>query len=592
MAGTFRDLPARHAARFSGRAKYELLQANVERLSGYSAALHNNDIRAAAILTIVFSILVATLFGPDFFFLLFWPGKRYPRWYDMAKDIAVWICIGVGAAAIMSTIVVVANEAYITGVEDRTATELVDSYPRPPLLYHTFPQNVAWVVLLWLALIPTIASTTLMFKASTHDSHYGTGGAVALCPTGPHGEYLGTSRQRSFITSRAALFIHILDVRTPSFSLFTTVLFTSTLLIMTEYDFSPDAYERHLAKQAQIANWVDQTNGSTPANPFRPIPGEHGSANGVFPANTSFVPHYSVSERAAMQEAAAPPAIPQYGYPYGPYQPQYPNVNPYFPIQSPPGAVYYTTAQGVLPPTYAVLPGRSHKSRSKHSSGTRSLRVSPTSMPLALPSGPVPAVAVNIGGGLSHIAQQAQLARPMLPRSMSDPSLVTVGPGGVTIPMQSQQMPQTYVTYPTPYTSPTYAYPQVVYSAQTSPYTSPPPTYTYSRSSSRSHRSKSKSKPTSPSDKFSQSQPHLPLGSPPLPAGMGMTYIQPRPDQPMVVPINGRVGGYVVVPAKGQEVRVVQPSNHSAQESDGQSFFGRLSLKKSKSKKSSRRDSY
>ncbi|KAJ3503504.1 hypothetical protein NLJ89_g8403 [Agrocybe chaxingu] len=156
-------------------AKYEFLQSNIGRLSGHTASLHSNDIRAAAILTIVFCVFVATLFGADFFFLLFWPKRRYPRWYDMTKKaIAVWICLGVGAAAIMSTIVVAMNEAYISGVGDRTAIELVDSYPRPPLVYRTFPQNIAWVVLLWLALIPTISSTMLMFKSSVHDSRYGT----------------------------------------------------------------------------------------------------------------------------------------------------------------------------------------------------------------------------------------------------------------------------------------------------------------------------------------------------------------------------------------------------------------------------------
>lgn len=43
---------------------------------------------------------------------------------------------------------------------------------------------------------------------------------------------------------------------------------------MTEYDYSPDAIERHLAKQAAIANWVDRTKQHEPANPFVKLPDE------------------------------------------------------------------------------------------------------------------------------------------------------------------------------------------------------------------------------------------------------------------------------------------------------------------------------
>ncbi|KAG9224113.1 hypothetical protein CCMSSC00406_0006781 [Pleurotus cornucopiae] len=39
---------------------------------------------------------------------------------------------------------------------------------------------------------------------------------------------------------------------------------------MTEYDYSPEAYERYMAKQHSIANWVSKTNSYPPANPFVP----------------------------------------------------------------------------------------------------------------------------------------------------------------------------------------------------------------------------------------------------------------------------------------------------------------------------------
>jgi len=37
---------------------------------------------------------------------------------------------------------------------------------------------------------------------------------------------------------------------------------------MTEYDYSPDAYERYLATQQRIARWVENTNQYPKSNPF------------------------------------------------------------------------------------------------------------------------------------------------------------------------------------------------------------------------------------------------------------------------------------------------------------------------------------
>lgn len=81
---------------------------------------------------------------------------------------------------------------------------------------------------------------------------------------------------------------------------------------MTEYDYSPEAMERHLATQQRIARWVDNTLEHSPANPFIPLPGEH---------------------------AATQPQTPQ-----SQPQPQpYPHPHPAF----------YTTPQGVISPTYS-----------------------------------------------------------------------------------------------------------------------------------------------------------------------------------------------------------------------------------------------
>jgi len=155
-------------------SKYEDHQTHIEQASNHSASVHNNDLIAAEVLTIVFCVFVATLFGADFFFLVFWPSRSYPRWYNATrKGLAVGITMGMLAAALMSTIVVARNSEFITGVDMATATQLTNLYFRPPLRYASWPTNVAYVVLLWIALICTIASTVLMFIATGHDERYG-----------------------------------------------------------------------------------------------------------------------------------------------------------------------------------------------------------------------------------------------------------------------------------------------------------------------------------------------------------------------------------------------------------------------------------
>ncbi|KAL0059406.1 hypothetical protein AAF712_013847 [Marasmius tenuissimus] len=86
-------------------AKYDSLKDHVEEFTGGRATLHKNDLKSAEVLTIFFCVMVATLFGADFFFLLFFPRRRYPRWYVLLKKFfAVFITAGVLAAALMSTL--------------------------------------------------------------------------------------------------------------------------------------------------------------------------------------------------------------------------------------------------------------------------------------------------------------------------------------------------------------------------------------------------------------------------------------------------------------------------------------------------------
>jgi len=128
---------------------------------------------------------------------------------------------------------------------------------------------------------------------------------------------------------------------------------------MTEYDYSPEAYEQHLAKQARIARWVDNTHECTPADPFHSlpdVPGEHG-----------------------------PPTSP------GPYPLRYP--------VHPPVATYSYYSSGSV---------RRHKARHKRH---HTMNPQPT------------APGFPIGGGLYIGATQAQLAQPMSAASMTTASI-------------------------------------------------------------------------------------------------------------------------------------------------------------------------
>ena len=91
-------------------SKYEDLQNHVQAYAftlepPYQVELHNDDLIAAEVLTIVFCVFVATLFGADLFFLAQFPRRTYPKWYNITRlALAVGITTGLLAAAIMSTV--------------------------------------------------------------------------------------------------------------------------------------------------------------------------------------------------------------------------------------------------------------------------------------------------------------------------------------------------------------------------------------------------------------------------------------------------------------------------------------------------------
>ncbi|KAF8917559.1 hypothetical protein CPB85DRAFT_1214942 [Mucidula mucida] len=169
-------------------SKYEDLQTHIEtwfstrpnptQPNGVGAHLYQNDLIDVQIVTIVFCVLTACIFGADFFFLAMFPRQVYPRWYDIARrGSAVIVSLGMLAAALGSTIVVASHSAVVSGVSQ---AEAVAVYAHPPFRYATWAVNIAYVVLLWVATVGVIISTVCMFLAIAHEHRHGHPDATPL----------------------------------------------------------------------------------------------------------------------------------------------------------------------------------------------------------------------------------------------------------------------------------------------------------------------------------------------------------------------------------------------------------------------------
>ena len=107
---------------------------------------------------------------------------------------------------------------------------------------------------------------------------------------------------------------------------------------MSEYDFSPEAIERHLATQRRIERWVDKTLEESPSNPFESLPSE-ASENSTTHGQTPYT-------------------------------------------QSQPQPAFYATPQGVISPTYSNLHGHGHGHSQRHSLSPRPVIIPPGYRPV------------------------------------------------------------------------------------------------------------------------------------------------------------------------------------------------------------------
>ncbi|PFH54420.1 hypothetical protein AMATHDRAFT_6 [Amanita thiersii Skay4041] len=153
---------------------------------------------------------------------------------------------------------------------------------------------------------------------------------------------------------------------------------------MTEYDYSPEAYERYISTQRRIARWVDQTERhrpefSTGNDVTPPVPptvygdGEDGYFSG---GGTGRRPSKSRDRRHTLSLASHPvyPYSAHYGAPVPPPYPYPPNsAGLMVPGPMPVSAGYTSFSQAVPPPPLMIIsPAASHQShKSRRSQKSR-----------------------------------------------------------------------------------------------------------------------------------------------------------------------------------------------------------------------------
>ncbi|KAJ7110281.1 hypothetical protein C8R43DRAFT_166532 [Mycena crocata] len=183
---------------------------------------------------------------------------------------------------------------------------------------------------------------------------------------------------------------------------------------MTEYDFSPEAYNRHLETQARIARWTHSTHRVPQADPFAPPTSANPAAS--LPHNSSLPPHSTPhrrrtrsSDRSHSRKTSPPPPLPLHQPPkratpvrsqtappkgdiygvYGAPQPPQSQPQPYYPtayVSAPAaGGGYFTLPppppQPPQPPQHRRSRSTSHPPRPAEPARSRSYSVAPPPPP-------------------------------------------------------------------------------------------------------------------------------------------------------------------------------------------------------------------
>ncbi|KDR81173.1 hypothetical protein GALMADRAFT_1123301 [Galerina marginata CBS 339.88] len=301
---------------------------------------------------------------------------------------------------------------------------------------------------------------------------------------------------------------------------------------MTEYDFSPEAMGRYMSNQDRIEQWVgsSQQHPSADDGQFTIAPSDYGRAYVPNDASYGRMSSRSRSNRNDRHHYAPQSASHGLGVTSSGMEPNqaYESIRQHssFPMHphafSQPVGSRQTSMNGVMPPMNGLNP---HV-------------VQPSEIP------PLD----------EHYLDSA--SRPPSPthRNMSHRSMPFTG--SHRFPARSTSR---YSAPPIPMPPSASRYDHR-YSRRTPSYTE-----SYRSYSTRSHSTDSYS---SRSSRSYGRQPYTTVH----PSNNSPTVIQPSRRHPIIVPINGGVGGYVVVPPVGQSLQVVDP----ARPYRGRSFLSRM----------------
>lgn len=149
-------------------------QDGITTRNGARVEVHNDDIVGILSYNIFVGIAVATIFGSGFFFDLFWPLRKESTSVRIAwKLCSLLVSIMALADVLALTVIVATHRSTITGVSPATASLLFRENGTPTPIYRKNAYCVASVVLLWLGMIASFASTYIMWKSIQHNDELG-----------------------------------------------------------------------------------------------------------------------------------------------------------------------------------------------------------------------------------------------------------------------------------------------------------------------------------------------------------------------------------------------------------------------------------
>ena len=95
--------------------KYKFLRNHILKASQHNAHVHEMDIMAGTILSMIFPCLVVVFLNVEYTLLLFWPGKLWPRWYNtwFRRWYMLGATLGMGATVVASTVRIFASFTWI-----------------------------------------------------------------------------------------------------------------------------------------------------------------------------------------------------------------------------------------------------------------------------------------------------------------------------------------------------------------------------------------------------------------------------------------------------------------------------------------------